>query len=257
MTSAPRRPIICASPASRSSPATVFPPTRSVRSGSSSSTPSSCPSISCCSSASALPTSRKYDVIIAPDMPRSSFSDATVTAVRQWVQRGGTFIATGSAARGVGAAVAEIRMRADSSRLPDSTRIARALRGREVREQDSWKEQVPGAILTVQLDPAHPLAFGAGVSGDPTRMFVLHSGAQAFEPDPAFESVGFFRAELQKVSGVISERNLDRLERSSWLAQKDMGSGRVILFVDDPIFRHFWYSGFQPFANAILIGPAM
>jgi hypothetical protein len=198
-----------------------------------------------------------YDVIIAPDMPRSAFSEATTTAVRQWIQRGGTFIATGSAARGVGAAVAEIRMRADSSRLPDSTRIARALRGREVREQDSWREQVPGAILTVQLDPAHPLAFGVGVSGDPTRMFVLHTGAQAFEPDPAFESVGFFRAELQKVSGVISERNLGRLERSSWLVMKNMGSGRAILFVDDPIFRHFWYSGFQPFANAIMVGSAM
>ena len=36
------------------------------------------------------------------------------------------------------------------------------------------------------------------------------------------------------------------------------GPGRVmILFADDPLFRHFWYATFQPFVNAVLLGPAM
>jgi hypothetical protein len=38
---------------------------------------------------------------------------------------------------------------------------------------------------------------------------------------------------------------------------RSMDSGRVILFIDDPVFRHFWYATFQPFANAILLGPAL
>jgi hypothetical protein len=59
------------------------------------------------------------------------------------------------------------------------------------------------------------------------------------------------------VSGVIGEATLDRLRRSSWLVQHDIGSGRAILFADDPLFRMMWYSGFQPFTNALLLGPAL
>lgn len=133
----------------------------------------------------------------------------------------------------------------------------RALLGREAREQERWEQQVPGAILSAQLDPAHPLAFGAGVAGDPSRMYVLHSGARVFEPDTDFESVAWFRDDLERISGVISEENVERMERGTWLAHAGVGSGNVVLFMDDPIFRHFWYAAFQPYMNAIMIGPAM
>lgn len=197
-----------------------------------------------------------YTVIIAPDMPRNTLGERAEQAIASWIRSGGTFIATGSAARGPGASIAEVKLR-EAPRDNDSTRIARALAGREDRRLQQWREQVPGAILTVQLDTAHPLAFGAGIAGDASRLFVLHSGAQTFEPDPDFETVGHFRAELEKVSGVISERNLERLQQGSWLITRRMGSGRAILFIDDPTFRHFWWSTFQPFANAILLGPSL
>jgi hypothetical protein len=86
---------------------------------------------------------------------------------------------------------------------------------------------------------------------------VLHSGAQVFEPDPDFETVGHFTAELQRVSGVIGERNIERLQQGSWLVMKRMGRGRVVLFIDDPVFRHFWYATFQPYANAIMMGSGL
>jgi hypothetical protein len=198
----------------------------------------------------------EYTVIITPDMGRAALGERGYEAVERWVQQGGTLIATGSAARGLGAAIAGIELREDP-KPDDATRLARALQGREERQLERWQAQVPGAILTVQLDSAHPLAFGAGVDGDPSRLFVLHSGAQAFEPDPAFETIGFFRSELERVSGVISERNLEKLQQGSWLALKRVGRGKVILFIDDPLFRHFWYSTFQPYANAIMAGPGL
>ena len=34
-------------------------------------------------------------------------------------------------------------------------------------------------------------------------------------------------------------------------------TGLAILFADDPLFRHFWYSGFQLYTNAIVIGPSL
>jgi hypothetical protein len=58
------------------------------------------------------------------------------------------------------------------------------------------------------------------------------------------------------VSGVISDKSLERLDRSTWLAEAGMGRGSLILFVEDPLFRMFWYSGFQLYTNALLYGPA-
>jgi hypothetical protein len=198
----------------------------------------------------------QYDVVILPDMGRNALGERGNSALREWTQRGGTLIATGSGARGAGADIAEVKLR-ETPRDSDATRLARALQGREARQLERWEAQVPGAILSVNLDTAHPLAFGAGIDGNASRLFVLHSGAQTFEPDPAFETVGHFDAELERVSGVITRRSLDRLQQGSWLAMKRIGSGRAILFIDDPVFRHFWYSTFQTYANAIMVGPSL
>jgi hypothetical protein len=197
-----------------------------------------------------------FDVVILPDMARTTIDERGRTALKTWLEHGGTLIATGSAARGIGADIAGVKLR-ETPKPPEGARLERALRGREARQLERWEDQVPGTILSVQLDSAHPLAFGAGIDGNPGRLFVLHSGAQVFEPDTAFESVGFFDAELERVSGVIARRSLDHLEQGSWLIMKRMNAGRAILFIDDPVFRHFWYATFQPYANAILVGPSL
>ena len=197
---------------------------------------------------------RDYDVIIAPELARSALGDAGVEALTAFVRSGGTLIAVGSAARSVGAPLAEIELR-EPEEHPEEARLERALRGRELRELEAFEEDVPGTILRTRLDTAHPLAFGAGTGdGD---LHILHSGGAVFEPNEDFETVAHFPAGLEKVSGVISARNLATLSRASWLAMRDVGSGRVILFADDPLFRHFWYGTFQPFTNALLLGPRL
>ena len=198
----------------------------------------------------------EYDVIIAPDMSGSALTESGRTALKTWVEGGGTLVAVADAARGIGATIADVKVREAS---PDTTgnAVERALRGRAARELEEWESQVPGTILPARLDPAHPLAFGAGATGDSTRLYVLYSGGQLFEPDAAFETVAHFGADVTKVSGVIADRALTALQQGSWLATKDVGAGTVILFADDPLFRHFWYSTFQIFANAVLLGPAM
>jgi len=201
---------------------------------------------------------RAWDVVIAPAGGISqALGDNGVEALTAWVRAGGTLVAVGSGASGLGERIASIRTRrpenADAAR---DERLARALRTREERERERWTESIPGTILQVQLDPRHPLAFGASSDATPGRMFVLSSGT-GFEPEDVFESAAYFPQGLAKVSGMISSDNLERLDRSSWLAQRAVGRGSVILFADDPLFRMFWYSGFQPYTNALLLGPAL
>lgn len=199
-----------------------------------------------------------YDVIVLPSgNPSSQLGERGIERLEEWVRGGGTLVAVGAAAQRIGGAIAGVEEReALEEDDPDrDERLARALRTREEREAVQWEDRIPGTILPVTLDPRHPLTFGAGAGGGPDdRLFVLSAGT-AFEPDPAFESAGFFPEGLDRISGVIAERHLERLDRSAWLVQRRLGSGKVVLFADDPLFRMFWYSGWVLYTNAILLAP--
>jgi hypothetical protein len=68
--------------------------------------------------------------------------------------------------------------------------------------------------------------------------------------------VVFFPEGPERASGVISGTRLERLAQSTWMSEVGLGRGSLILFAEDPLFRMFWYSGFQLYSNAILLGPA-
>lgn len=195
-----------------------------------------------------------YDVIIVPEggSVGRTLGDAGRARLRSWIQAGGTLVAVGSGAGGF-QELTGVELREPEEPAEDE-RLDRALRTREERELERWEGQTPGTILEALLDPGHPLAFGAAASGG-GRMFVLSRG-NGFEPSDDFESAAWFGEATEKVSGVISQDTMERLRRSSWLVERRIGRGSAILFADDPLFRMMWYAGFQPYANAVLLGPA-
>jgi hypothetical protein len=197
----------------------------------------------------------RYDVIVLPDASGRALDEAGRKALREWTERGGRLVAVDGGA----AALAETfdvatRAATDPTAEEENSR-ARLLRGREQRERDEWDEQVPGAIIEARLDPAHPLAWGAGLDGAPERIFLLHSGTLVFEPAEGVESVVHFSAEPARISGVIAPAQLERLGEGAWLATKRVGRGSVALFAGDPLFRLFWRATEPLYVNALLLGP--
>ncbi|MEX2583753.1 MAG: M14 family metallopeptidase [Gemmatimonadota bacterium] len=194
-----------------------------------------------------------YDVIVLPDIS-GTLPEATQAVLSDWVRAGGRLVAVSGGAEAA-APIAEIEMReAPEPEEEEQDALDRLLTTREDRELESWLEEVPGAILEVRLDPGHPFAWGAIFDRVPDRLFVLHVGGRAFEPSDDAETVAFFGSQLGPTSGVISEANLSRLERGAWLLARPLGSGEVILFADDPLFRLFWKSTVPLYRNALLIG---
>ncbi|HEX6588513.1 MAG TPA: M14 family zinc carboxypeptidase [Longimicrobiales bacterium] len=194
-----------------------------------------------------------YDVLILPELSGQPDS-SLVAAVDAWVRQGGRLVAVASAAEAFADAFdVEVRGALEDSADTEAARLERALRGRRERDLAEWEQEVPGVVIEVQLDPAHPLAFGAGVGGDSDHMFVLHVGDLVFEPSESIESAAWFGADLRETAGMISARNLERLEQGAWLVTRRRGGGRVVLFADDPLFRHFWYAAFVPFVNAVML----
>ena len=195
----------------------------------------------------------EYDVVIVPELAASVDSSLAAT-VEAWVSQGGRLVAVGSGAEAFAETFGiEVRGELGDSADSEEARLERALRGRRERDLAQWEEDVPGAVIEVRLDPAHPLAFGAGVAGDSDHMFVLHIGDVVFEPDEAIESAAWFPEGVRETAGMISAANLERLEQGAWLVTRRRGSGRVVLFADDPLFRHFWYAAFVPFVNAVML----
>ncbi len=200
-----------------------------------------------------------YDVLVVPEGNLvSRVGPSGMDRLESWVRGGGTLLAVGRAARDL-APTFEVEERSeppsDEEVDEEEERLVRALRTREEREVESRLDRVPGTILRASLDPGHPLAFGAAAATYDDQFFVLSTG-RAFEPEERFSSVAFFPEGVGRVSGVIRDRHLERMDRSAWLVEVGVGSGKVILFADDPLFRLFWYSGLQLWANGLLLGPA-
>lgn len=195
------------------------------------------------------------DVVVVPEAGglRGRLGEAGMRRLEDWIRGGGTLVAVGGGAEALAdLAGAEVRRRTGPE---EAERLSRALRTRAERRLERWEGQTPGTILEVHLDAGHPLAFGAGIAGDEGRMFVLSTGV-GFEPNESFETAAWFDDDAEGISGVIGEGTVDRLRRSSWLLQRSLGRGSVVLFADDPLFRIMWYAGFQPYTNALLLGPA-
>ena len=57
-----------------------------------------------------------------------------------------------------------------------------------------------------------------------------------------------------RLSGYVHSANLEKIKLSVSLGVSTVGQGRVILFVDDPTFRGFWYGTNKLFFNALFFG---
>jgi hypothetical protein len=55
----------------------------------------------------------------------------------------------------------------------------------------------------------------------------------------------------------VSRNNLRQISNSAAVVVSKSGAGRVILFADDPNFRHYWHGTDRLFTNALLFGPLL
>ena len=199
-----------------------------------------------------------YDVVVLPSGSPARSSEGLEGALEVWVEQGGTLVALGSAARWAATSLAEVGLRSDSApEVPEGDRRRLGLRTTRERRSDAWDDAVTGFILPLDVDDEHPLAWGAGLGNEGAAAFALHLDDLAFEPSAEHETVAAFSEAVESVSGVVTESKLAEISASSWLSLARHGSGKVVLFADDPLFRLMWPANFVLFTNALLYGPRL
>ncbi len=201
-----------------------------------------------------------YNVIMLPDgsgsRMRSQLGEGGVTKLKAWVQSGGVLIGIGGAADfaankdvglstisevGADSGKADSTLRADAPPLLSPTATS--------RDKPEW---LPGSIFRATLDRTHWLTFGY----EQDQLPVFLDGSTFWKQSKGGANPVVFSGDSLTLSGFTWPDNTERLLKgTAWAVVENHGSGRVVLFLGDPLFRAYWRGTARLVSNAILFGP--
>lgn len=168
--------------------------------------------------------------------------------ITDWVKRGNTLITIGTASKWV------VEKKWVKEKLieeeKDSTKAVTRLPYVEAGEH-LGREQVGGIILKADIDKTHPLAFGYTDTSIPVYKNNRVWLAPSTNP---YATVAKYAKDFH-IDGYISEKTrTDFIPKSASSIVSELGSGRIVLFADNPNFRGSWYGTNRLFLNALFLG---
>jgi len=221
----------------------------------------------------------KFNVIIMPDSYGLKIDKSGVEHLKAWVRAGGTLITMGGStawAAGEEVDLTSARVaKADTGAAakPDTAKIIAIKTPKGASQQQATVHgtddplaatspsaspdqlaPLPGTHFDVVLDRSSWLTYGyttprLTVMFDGDRVYSLSkrgTNAAVFAPTGALARAGW-----------VFNGNTERLLRgSAFLIHEQLGSGNVVCFVNEPMFRGWWSSLDHLVLNAILLGPA-
>jgi hypothetical protein len=229
---------------------------------------------------------QRYNVLILPDARggEGGYGSALGKALprlKHWIEGGGTLVAFGEATRwltekeiGLLPSKQEKRSKPGEKKeqatapKPEEERPEAAAESpakptpaedepfdlhKATQPDEELPDATPGAIVRVDLDGEHWLAFGY-----PGRANVLISSRNIFTPIKldAGRNVGVYAKEDQLVrSGLIWPQKRKQLAQKAYLVHRPLGKGHVVAFAEDPNYRAFCDGLNLLFLNAVFFGP--
>lgn len=188
-----------------------------------------------------------YDVVVLPSGSYANILDeGALNDLSSWARSGGTIVAVESAAAFLaGSAGFNLKQRSVDEEA-DST-SSDLLKPYAERNRERLGDMITGAIFKARVDNTHPLAFGYSDS-----YYTLKRSSRSFE----YLERGWNVAVLEDgapVSGFVGHRTHERTSESLVWGHQSLGSGNVVYFIDNPIYRGFWQGGKLALANAVFL----
>ncbi|WP_103029653.1 M14 family metallopeptidase [Salinibacter altiplanensis] len=184
------------------------------------------------------------DVLVLPGGRYGEWlTDARAEALTDWVRQGGRLIAMGAANDALTGQAPYVLTRKPA----DATDSAAddALTPYDAQTRQRLSGATPGSVHRVQLDDSHPLGFGV----EPPY-FTLKRNDDAFAYLDEGQTVGALQTPAP-VSGFMGHEAQRTVDDTFLFGTQPLGNGQVTYFVDNPLFRGFWYNGQVLFANAV------
>lgn len=116
-------------------------------------------------------------------------------------------------------------------------------------DQKGAELTIGGAIVSARVDNTHPVAFGFA-----DTLAVFRRGTTLLTPsnDPFASPVMYTEKPL--ISGYIGPERLAQMSNQPSVIAERHGSGAVIRFANDPLFRGFWRGTERLWVNALYFG---
>ena len=188
-----------------------------------------------------------YNVIIMVSGKYKMLDKAAKEKLKSWVSRGNTLIT--SAKANSWAIKSKIVNEKLVSEKKDSSKQTVRLDYADSRGTIG-KQSIGGAIFKVDLDITHPIAYGYHDRQLPVyknnSVFIMPSKSR-------FSTVAKY-AKDPHIDGYITKENLEKMDKAASIVVSKIGSGRVVMFADNPNFRGAWYGTNKLFMNAIFFG---
>jgi len=189
-----------------------------------------------------------YSHLIMANSSYTSLKEKQVESIREWVREGGVLIAMKSAAKWVADnKLLEINFNQEEESKKGSEIKARAYAN---INKDDAQQVIGGSIFSTTVDITHPLAFGYKRSSLP--VFKNHTLIMEPSSNPYATVVRYNNEPL--LSGFVSNKNLEKISNSAMMIAERKGKGSIILILDNPVFRGFWYGSSRLFINSLFFG---
>jgi len=163
--------------------------------------------------------------------------------LQKWVRNGGTLLASHTAAAW---AVNNKLVSLEETKL-DLDSLVKDLPYAQLDEARG-AQYIGGAILNVELDATHPLAYGIG---DKLPMFRKHT--RFFKPSKRPGATVGRYASNPLASGYLSRERKAQASSQASIVETGLGRGRVILYFDNPNFRAFWRGSERVWLNGLML----
>ena len=188
----------------------------------------------------------KYTTLIMVSGSYNQLGKDEVKKIKKWVDKGNTLI---TIARGSSWA---INSKLINESLVESKKDSTYSRKNYVDAREHiGRERIGGVILRADIDLTHPVAFGYNDTSIP-----VYKNNNVFinKTYNDYSSVATYSKDFH-IDGYISELNKkDFIPGAASLIISKIGTGRVVVFADNPNFRGTWYGTNKLFLNAIFLG---
>ena len=188
----------------------------------------------------------KYTTLVMVSGSYDQLDNKQIDKIKNWIEDGNTLI---TIAKGSSWAIDSDLINETLVKSINDTTYSRK---RYVDASEHiGRERIGGIILNADLDLTHPLAFGYHDKSIP-----VYKNNNVFinKTKDDYSSVAIYSEDFH-IDGYISELNRKEfIPGAASLIVSNVGSGRVIVFADNPNFRGTWYGTNKLFLNAIFLG---
>lgn len=188
-----------------------------------------------------------YNTMVVVSTYENVFNEQQLEVIKNWVKAGNTLITIRGGTNWA------VQNKLTSAKMIEEEENEQEKVDRidfETASDYRGANMIGGSMYLTDVDITHPLGFG--YSHRELPVYRNHSYMVASSENP-FNTVVQYQ-DNPLLSGYIHSDNLKKLPGTASLLVESLGSGRVIMFVDNPNFRGMWYGTNRLFFNALFFG---